>query len=560
MTFLNRRENMTKPMDRRITRWVSCVVFAMTAAALAALVTRGPVVSAAGMACNALSDLKLQDTTITMAEAVAAGTFTPPRTQAAISVPFCRVTGTIKPTSDSDIKFELWLPQTSAWSGRYQTVGNGGFAGNIRYDLMVGPLLGGTAVASTDDGHSATATPGATWALNHPEKIADYAYRAVHVTTETSKAVTAAFYGSPARHSYFYGCSKGGGEGHMEAQRYPMDFDGIVVSAPANRFVEVFIQFAYGAAANLASRDGYLSADDIAKIGAKIIEACDAQDGVRDGVINNPLTCHPNLDSLGLTAAQLKTYKMLHEGPQINGKQYFPGEPYGVELVGWNTNVAGPSFDETASRAAYATFGGGFLTNMVYNDPSWDFRRFDLAKASADAQKAVGKVLNADDLHYAGFRQRNGKLLEVNGWADVQVPVLGSIDWYEKVIAAQAGASRGKAAGKQASEDAAALAQTREWYRMFVAPGVGHCGGGPGPNRFGQGGGNGDAEHDAVVAMYQWVEKGKAPSQLIGTKYVDNDRNKAVQLTRPLCMYPMMAKYKGTGDTNDARNFVCAIE
>jgi len=514
------------------------------------------------MACDALSGLKLQDTSITIAEMVAAGTFTPPRARDGKPVPvgFCRVAGTIKPTSDSDIKFELWLPQASSWSGRYQSVGNGGFAGGIRYDLMSNPLLGGTAVASTDDGHSATETPGATWALHHPEKVADYAHRAVHVTAEAGKALTTAFYGTAPHHSYFYGCSKGGGEGHMEAQRYPSDFDGIVAVAPANRFVEVFIHFAFGAATNLASREGYLSADDIAKFGTKIIEACDPQDGVKDGIINDPLKCHPDFDSLGLTAAQLKTYKMLHDGPKVDGKQYYPGQPFGVELVGWNTNIAGPNYDEAATRSAYANFGGGFLANMVYNDATWNLRRFDLAKAVADAHKAVGKVLNADDLHYAAFRKRNGKLLEVNGWADVQVSALGSIDWYEKVVAAQASVNGSRAVGTKGTENAAALAQTQEWYRMFVAPGVGHCGGGPGPNQFGQGGGNGDRQHDAVVAMYQWVEKGIVPSQLIGTKYVDNDRSKGVQMTRPLCAYPMVAKYKGTGNTNDAANFVCATD
>jgi feruloyl esterase len=538
---------------------------------------------AAGQACEKLIDLKLQDTTITTAESVAAGAFTPPRPQGAqpVAVAFCRVAGSIKPTSDSyaarrcatmacddadsgttpasdsDIRFELWLP-ASGWTGRYESVGNGGFAGNIRYDSMIGPLLGGSAVASTDDGHN---TPGANWAFGHPQKIIDYGYRAVHVTAETSKAITAAFYGTAPKFSYFVGCSKGGGEAFMEAQRYPEDFDGIVGAANANLFTDLFSSFAWDVATNVADKAGYISADDVGKIGTAIVAACDTADGVKDGVINNPLKCHPDLSKLPLTPAQLKTYQTIHDGMKTSqGKQIYPGQVYGSEIVGWRTYITGPSYGEALTSASQSTFGNGFLANFVYQDPNWDGRKFDADKTPADAEKAVGRYLNATDLNFTEFKKRGGKYIQWHGFADALVTPLGSIDYYRRVVAAQGQNDGKKAVSASGTLDSRALARTQEFYRLFLAPGVGHCAGGPGANQFGQAGGNGDPQHDIVVALQQWVEKGVAPTRIIATKYVDDDRTKGVAMTRPLCLYPQAAKYKGSGDTNDAANFVCAAE
>jgi hypothetical protein len=520
----------------------------------------GPCARAAGQDCEKLTSLKLKDTTITMAESVAAGAFTPPNPFGPqgpqgkpVAAAFCRVTGSIKPTSDSDIKFEIWLP-ASGWTGRYESVGNGGFAGVIRYDSMVGPLLGGSAVASTDDGHS---TPGGSWALGHPEKIIDYGYRAVHLTAEAGKAITAAFYGTAPKHSYFVGCSKGGGEAFMEAQRYPKDFDGIVGGANANMFTDLFSIFAWDAKVNLGDKAGYLSADDVAKVGAAIVADCDELDGVKDGLINDPLKCHPDLSKLPLTPAQLQTYQMLHDGMKTSsGKLIYPGLPYGSEAVGWRAFLTGPSYEEAAKRAAQSTFGDGFLANFVYNDASWSDLKLNVDTTPADAEKAVGQYLNATDLNFTEFKKRGGKYIQWHGLADGLVTPLGSIDYYQRVVAAQGG-SKGKdwPAG---NIDSAGLEKTQQFYRLFLAPGVSHCGGGPGPNQLGQAGGDGDAEHDIVVALEQWVEKRTPPTRIVATKFVGDDRTKGVAMTRPLCAYPQAAKYKGTGDTNDAANFVCA--
>ena len=252
--------------------------------------------------CESLSDLKLPDTTIVSAKSVAAGTFTPPvpgaRTAQPVAIAFCRVTGTIKPSSDSNIKFEVWLPQTG-WTGRYESVGNGGFAGRIFLEHMVTPLMAGSAVAGTDDGHDfPPKSPGervpearSSWALGHPEKIIDYGYRAVHVTAQASKAITAAFYGSKPKYSYFVGCSKGGQEALMEAQRYPEDFDGIVGGAPANEYTKLFSSFAANMKVTMASEAAYISQADMKKIGAAVTEHRHehSDHGQRHLVVTQPL-------------------------------------------------------------------------------------------------------------------------------------------------------------------------------------------------------------------------------------------------------------------------------
>jgi feruloyl esterase len=514
--------------------------------------------------CASLTGLRLTDTTITGAKSFGPGEFTPPpqfsRTQPAVPVAFCRVTGEIKPTSDSDIKFELWLPQ-SGWSGRYESVGNGGFAGGIRYDSMVRPLMGGSAVASTDDGHSAPAVGpnSATWALGHREKVIDYGYRAVHLTAEAAKHVTESFYGARPKHSYFVGCSKGGQEGLMEAQRYPEDFDGIVTGAAANQWTDLFSSFSWGAKLNFADRARYLAPEDLEKIGSAVAAACDAADGVKDGLISDPLRCRVDASAIALSPEKVKTFETIHDGPKTAaGERVYAGLPYGGETVQWNRTVTGPSFEKAPVEAEEAMYGNGFFANFVFEDPNWTFRSFDIDKTPIEARKKVGEMLNADDVTFTKFKAHNGKILAFHGWADSIVTPLGAISYYDKVIDAQ---GRGKASGvSRGAADRQALEQTQKFFRLFLAPGVGHCAGGPGPNEFGQRGGDGDAEHDIVVALEQWVEKGVAPARLVATKFADDDRAKAAKMTRPLCPFPAVAKYDGKGSTDTAASFTCAVE
>jgi hypothetical protein len=528
-------------------------VLALTA--LASLAALPKPASAAN--CADLKQVALPKTTITLAESVSAGAFTPPvpdwarafMKAAPIPAAFCRVTGDIRPTSDSDIKFELWLP-ASGWSGRYESVGNGGFAGSIRYDSMRNPLLAGAAVASTDDGHDGPAigpTSG-DWAFGHPEKITDYGHRAVHLTAVAAKALTAAFYGRKPTHSYFVGCSKGGQEGFMEAQRYPEDFDGIVSGAAASQWTDLFSSFVWTESLNLANRDSYLSPDDLTKIGAAVTAACETPSTAKLGFVSDPLRCEVPRSSLGLTPAKLKTYEAIHQGPKDrSGRQTYPGQPYGGENAGWASTISGSNFEAATSDAQMSMYGGNFFRNFVYQDKNWSFRGFDLDKGRADAERTVGADMNANDMSFTAFKARGGKFIAYAGMVDSIVTPLSSIRSYQAVVAAQGPAS-----------DPSTREKAQGFYRLFLAPGVNHCGGGPGPNQFGQADGTGDAEHDMVAALQQWVEKGVAPAHIVATKYVSDDKAKGIALTRPLCPFPQIAKYQGSGDMADAASFSCA--
>jgi hypothetical protein len=506
--------------------------------------------------CDALTGLKLAATEITSAAAISANTFVPPHRNDGKAVPiaFCRVTGVIRPTADSDIRFEVWLPQTG-WSGRYESVGNGGFAGAIRYDSMWNPLLGGSAVASTDDGHSAPAVGlgSAKWAMGHPEKIADYGYRAVHLTAEAGKAVAAAYYGRRPQFSYFVGCSKGGQEAFMEAQRYPNDFNGIIAGAAANQWVNLFASFPWTARLNLQNRASYVSPSALDSVARTVQRDCDAQDGVQDGLISDPLRCHIDLRSTGLTPSQIGTFTKIHEGPKSSsGAQIYAGHPYGTETVELPQTIAGKSYETAASEIDMGMYGNEFFRYFVYRDPSWTFRNFQIDRARADAQAAVGDAMNSNSLNFSRFRARGGKIIQWNGWADGIVTPLGAISYYRRIVDTQ-----NLSKDRSVAASARALAKTQAFDRLFLAPGVGHCSGGPGPHAFGQAGGNGDADHDMVSALERWVEKGKAPQKIIATKYVNDDPAKDVIMTRPLCPYPQVAIHDKSGDVSRAESFIC---
>jgi feruloyl esterase len=433
------------------------------------------------------------------------------------------------------------LPATG-WSGRYESVGNGGFAGSIRYDSMVGPLLGGSAVASTDDGHTGPAVgpTAAAWALGHPEKMIDFGYRAVHLTAVAGKAITAAYYGRRATRAYFVGCSKGGQEGLMEAQRYPDDFDGIVSGAAANQWTDLFSSFSWSAKMNFdGPAAGYISAADTKAIGAAVLAGCDAADGVKDGLVSDPVHCKVDVDALALTPEQKVTLKAIYSGiDPVTGKSVYPGQAAGGEAVEWGSTISGPDRDRGADAAQQAMYGNDFFTDFVFADPAWTFRRFDIVQTPARAVATVGKIMNATDTGYAGYKAHGGKIIEYHGLADGVVTPLGAIRYY--VTKAQGGAGK-----------------TQAFYRLFLAPGVGHCGNGPGPSQFGQQGGDGDAGHDMVKALETWVEDGVGPERIVATRYDRGDRTKPPLMTRPLCLYPKMARYDGTGDTAKAESFIC---
>lgn len=530
--------------SRRKFRWLRLAVLLLTALAFGS-------VSAA--TCEELAELKLPNTTITVAQSVAAGAFTPPTGSAAPykNLPaFCRVAGVIKPTSDSEIKFEVWLPAAN-WNGKFHGIGNGGFAGSISYGGPAGGLSSalarGYATASTDTGHSGGS---AEWALGHPEKIVDYGHRAIHEMTVKAKLIIKAFYGAGPNRSYFASCSNGGRQALMEAQRYPNDYDGIIAGAPANAFTQILTGFAWNMKNTLADPASYIPAKKLKTIEAAALAACDSRDGVKDGVLDDPTKCGFDPAALlckgeetdeCLTEKQITALKKIYAGPRdAKGKLIVPGFTPGGETGpgGWTAWITGAA-PTTALQFFFSTQA---FKNMVYNDPNWDFKTFDLERDGKLANEKLAPVLNATDSNLNAFSARGGKLILYHGWNDAALPPMNTVNYYQSV--------------------AAKLGQQRanSFVRLFMAPGVQHCAGGPGPDGFGQmvSSAQSDPQHDLTLAVERWVEQGVAPEQVIATKR--QGANAPPLRTRPLCPYPQVARYKGSGSTDDAANFKCVME
>ena len=529
----------------------------MQTAAIRILITLALMIVAASLDghtadCASLIKTSLPDTSLTTAQVVPAGRFLPPYGRPIDKLPaFCRLAGVIRPSSDSDIRFEVWLP-ASDWNGKFLSVGNGGFAGSVNYNALANNLRRGYATAATDTGHEGDAED-ASWAFKHPEKVTDYGYRGLHATAENAKALIRAFYSSPARHSYFDSCSDGGREALMEAQRFPEDFDGILAGAPANFWTHLLanalemVQSMYG-----KDPAAYIPSTKLPAIQSAALVACDAQDGVKDGIISNPLQCHfdPSVllckgkDSRDcLTAPQLSSLKKLYAGAQdSHGKQIFPGFMPGAEdgPNGWAPWITGSG----PGKASGPVYAENYFRYMLFEDPVWNPLSANVDIAEAMADERTGSILNATDPDLGRFKGRGGKLILYHGWNDPAISPLNTLNYYDSVVA------------KMGAES------VDSFVRLYMVPGMQHCGGGPGPNFFGQfGAGPADPQRNLRLALEQWVEKGIAPDKIIATKFVnDLDPGQGVKLTRPLCPYPQIAKYNGSGDTNDAANFACAQE
>jgi TonB family protein len=504
--------------------------------------------------CESLATLKLPDTIITSAQQVAAGAFVPPGAASvqgagsfAKNLPaFCRVQATLAPAKDSAIKIEVWMP-LAGWNHNYRGLGNGGFAGYIDYPSLGVAINSGFASASTNTGHDGTPLD-ASWAKGHPDKVTDFGWRAIHETAVKAKAIIQAFYGEVPKHSYFTGCSNGGRQALMEAQRFPEDYDGIIAGAPANYWTKVFATFIFDIQALQSTPDAYIGPDKIPVIAKAVVAACDANDGVKDGVLNDPRECRFTPETLlckqgdspdCLSAAQVAALKKIYAGPHdASGKLMYPGFEPGGEAGpgGWFAWIGrGPDKD------LQTVFATGFYSNMIATPQPVDLKTIDIAAAVKLAEDQQGRTFNADDPNLKAFAARGGKLIMYHGWSDAALPPLGAIKYFENVQAAL---------GRQ---------QTDAFMRLYMAPGMQHCGGGPGANSFGQGALTGGAQQDIHEVLQQWVEKGTAPDRIIASKFNDPaDHSKGVAMTRPLCPYPQFAKYKGSGDTNNAANFACA--
>jgi feruloyl esterase len=490
--------------------------------------------------CASLAHLALPDTTIETAAAIPAGLFLPPYGGPQPDLPaFCRVAGMLHPTPDSRIRFEVWLPEKE-WNKKLSGTGNGGYAGTLSYRQMAGVLRRGYATAGTDTGHQGDALD-ASWAFHHPEKIIDFGYRALHLTTVNAKAIIRAYYGAPPARAYFDSCSDGGREALMEAQRYPEDYDGILAGAPANDWSHLLSSGIDVQNVILRDPAGYISSLKLPAITRAVLAACDETDGLKDGILNDPRQCHfdpatllcrQGDDITCLTAPQVTTLKKIYAGgADSHGRQIFPGLMPGDEAHAWPDWI-------THEGPASSGYLQNYFRYMVEDDPRWEALNADIDRSLADADRVTAKALNATDPDLSRFAARGGKLILYHGWNDPAISPLHTIAYYQQV------------ASTLGAEKAASF------LRLYMVPGMDHCADGPGPNAFGQLGipSATDSPFGAYTALEAWVEQGTAPDAILATKY--NAAHKP-EMTRPLCPYPEVATYDGTGDPKEPASFRC---
>lgn len=475
--------------------------------------------------CESLTALTVPDATVTSATMVGTGTPIPGVGRGRGGAPklpdFCRVAVVSKPAPDSEVHFEVWLPAAEAWNGKFEGTGNGGYSGALDFPAMQRALSDGYATAGSDTGHSGGDLR---FAVGHPGKIDDWGWRAVHVMTEASKLVIHAAYGRFAEHSYFAGCSTGGHQALMEAQRFPEDYDGIVAGDPGNNRVRLNIGFLWSWLALYKDPASALPAAKLPLINRAAVAACDAMDGVKDGLISEPLSCKFDPAVLlckgaesgeCLTAPQVSAVQKIYAGAKNprTGEQLFAGWARGTE-PGWSGYFVGHTEPARADFWRYWVFG----------DPGWDPRSFDFDRDTAWADSAM-KAINSNSPDLTAFQARNGKLVMYSGWADPVVPPGDVVRYYEAAQQYMGGSSK-----------------TQTFFRLFMAPGMGHCGGGAGPATF-----------DAVGALDAWVTKGAAPDRIIAA----HSSNGVTDRTRPLCPFPQVARWNGTGSSDDASQFRC---
>jgi feruloyl esterase len=432
----------------------------------------------------------------------------------------------------------VWLPITG-WNGKFQGVGNGANAGSISYDAMATALRRGYAVASTDTGHATTNGRDARWAMGHPELLVDFAYRGLHITTEHAKAIVRAFYGKAPERSYYVGCSTGGRQGLMEAQRFPDDYDGLIAGAPAANWTRFQTGGHLWVVLSLnKDPESYVPPSKLPIIEKAVNAACDAADGIEDGVLDDPrrctfdaraLTCKAGDDaSTCLTPKQATAVNSVWNGPRNSrGELIYPPYMRGAESAGgWRTysTGAGPL---TGSHWEQAE---NVMKYMVFENPAWDFRTFDYDRDVAFTDKKLADTMNAFDPDLSRLRKRGGKLLLYHGWNDPSISPQNTVNYYESAVSTWR------------RQEGAAAGPTPDFIRLFMVPGMLHCSGGPGPDTF-----------DALGALERWVERGEAPNVLTASKLA----NGTVTRTRPLCAYPAVAVYRGQGSTDSADNFTC---
>ncbi len=488
----------------------------------------------AQQACETLGSTIIPNVSITSAKSLKAGweipatfgMFGTPTVQK-VTVPFCRVEGYSKPVPESRIGFEVWLPETAKWNEKFLAVGNPGFVGSIPLGAMAPIVQKGYATAATDTGHVGEDYD---WAVAHPERLDDWGYRAVHDTAVAAKKLIQSYYGKPAQHSYWNSCHNGGNQGLAEAQRYPKDFDGIVAGDPAyyvSRLQAGSLYIGWVSLKDGVSAPGYIPPNKYRALNKAALAACDGNDGLVDGIIEDPTRCKfdPGViqckgstdDENCLTSAQVETAKKIYAGAKFtDGKQIYSGFEPGSEL-GWGMMAAGPE---------PLGINAGYFRGIVYQDPGWDFRSFDVDRDAKLAESRTGAAVDNINTNLKSFKNNGGKLIIYQSWNETAVPPRMITEYYKGVEKSMGGPK-----------------ETADFARLFMVAGNGMC---PGFGR--------TEDFDTLEAVQLWVEEDIAPDIIVASY---RDENGAVAKSRLVCAYPKISKYKGSGDPNEAANFEC---
>lgn len=522
----------------------------------------------AAYTCADLAAVTTADSTVTSAAPVGAGTTI---NGVVVPVAMCRVQGVARPSSDSEIKWEVWLPDSAAaWTGRLKVDGTGGYAGAVPYSRLAQDIGDGFVTAGSNMGHDGGES--ATWTLGHPEKVLDWGLRAHYSVATAAKTLATVYFGSPVQHSYFEGCSNGGRQAMMMAQNYPELFDGIVAGAPSQWYPDLLMWLLWTGKTLTPVLGGppSISTEKRQAITQRALQTCDANDGLVDGQITNPRTCNFDIDAMGpsgdgtLTADEVTIAKRMYGGTHRNwddlgSEQRYTGAKYGSE-ADWS-----PLF---ADNGGYGPFIGHYVYSLL--SPPFDWRRdINWDDVYDHAKEVLTPATAAPSPDIRRFTSRGGKLIQMAGWNDSVVPPDGSVDYFFALAMWQRMQNLpsrvvDRQIEKLTPQDVAAHAnafgnQVREYHRLFMLPATGHCGGSTGPNAIGGGmpeppKAYRDADHHVVSALMKWVEQGVAPEKIIATKF-DSAGN--VTRSRPICAYPDEAVYNGSGDINDAANFSC---
>jgi feruloyl esterase len=530
--------------------------------ALALGLTAASGAAQAALSCEQLASVTPEASTVTSAAVTVPGTVGGVN----VAVPFCRVQGTARPSNDSEIKFEVWLPPTAAaWTGRMKVNGTGGYAGAIPYARLAQDIGDGFVTAGSNMGHDGGEA--ASWTMNHPEKVKDWGLRAHYYVATAANTLSQAFYDRPVAHSYFEGCSNGGRQAMMMAQNYPELFDGIVAGAPSQFYPDILFWLLWtGKTLSPVRGQPAISADKRNLITSRVLAACDANDGLTDGQITDPRACSFDIDTLGpsgenvLTAQELATVKAMYAGTinEVTGEQRYTGAKLGSEA----------NFDPNfADNGRYGPFIGHYVYSEDWTLDQWR-DKINFSNIYDHVKAFISPVTAAPSPDIRAFTSRGGKIIQYHGWNDSVVPPDGSLAYFyaltqfEKLqhlpkrafdaqvekLTPQVVAATGQAFSKQ----------VQQYHRLFMLPAVSHCGGGTGPSSIGGGAPEPlpafrNAEHHAVSAVIKWVEEGVAPEKITATRFSGG----TVVRQRPVCPYPAQAAYNGSASIDDASNFSC---